>query len=91
MTLTSVLSNTNKRTIPRRSAPSAMRNAISRLRPVKRTSNRFATLLHAMSNTALTAASSVRNAGRKSPVTSSAAETRYADQVLSAVSGCCSL
>src|SRR5439155_1636661 len=68
ITLTKVLSSTNSRTMPLRSAPSAMRNAISRRRAVKRTSNKFATLLQAMSSTAPTAASNVINAGRKFPV-----------------------
>ena len=65
----------------------AMRNAISRRRPVKRTSNKFATLLHAMSNTAPTAATRVMKAGRKLPVTSSAAGTNTDAQLLSAFSG----
>jgi hypothetical protein len=64
-----------------------MRNAISRRRPVKRTSNKFATLLHAMSNTALTAATSVINAGRKFPVTSSAIGINTDAQLLSGFSG----
>jgi hypothetical protein len=88
ITLTNVLSSTNNRTMPILAAPTAMRRAISRRRPVKRTSNKFATLLHAISNTALTAASSVMKAGRNFPVTSSAAGISTDVQLLSAVSGC---
>ena len=40
-----------------------MRKAISRRRPLKRASNRFATLLHAISSTRLTAANRVAKAG----------------------------
>src|SRR5438067_8117113 len=43
----------------------AIRNAISRRRPLKRTSNKLATLLHAMSNTKLTAAKRVAKPARK--------------------------
>ena len=78
ITLTSVLSKTNKRTIPCRSAPSAMRNAILALASRERALAASSRHCCAMSNTALTAASSVRKAGRKSPVTSSAAETSTA-------------
>jgi hypothetical protein len=63
-----------------------MRNAISRRRPLKRTSNKFATLLQAIIKTAPTAISSVTKAGRKSPVTSSVALTSTDVQVQSAVS-----
>jgi hypothetical protein len=68
--LTSKLSNTNNRTIPGREAPIAIRNAISRRRPLKRTSKRLATLLHAISKTKLTAAKSVAKPARKVCVTS---------------------
>src|SRR5207245_6286842 len=69
--LTSRLSKRNKRNTFVREAPSAIRSAISRERPLKRTSKRFATLLHAINRTQATAASKVANAGRKFPVTSS--------------------
>ena len=59
ITLTSTLSKTKSRKTLVREAPSAIRNAISRLRPLKRTSNRLATLLQAMSKTNPTAASKV--------------------------------
>ena len=81
-TLNSVLSNTKRRTIPPRDAPSATRKEISRRRPVKRTSNRFATLLQAINNTNETAARSVRKAGRKFPVASSGAVTTTGAQLL---------
>ncbi len=58
-------------TMPVRDAPIAIRNAISRRRPLNRTNNRFATLLQAMSKTKATAANSVANAGRKFPLMSS--------------------
>ena len=51
--------------MPVRDAPIAIRNAISRRRPLNRTNSRFATLLQAMSKTKATAANSVANAGRK--------------------------
>src|SRR6059058_4689899 len=69
--LSSTLSKTKSRSTLARVAPSAMRNEISRRRPVNRTSSRFATLLHAMSKTKVTAASSVAKPGRKFSVTSS--------------------
>ena len=90
MTLTVVLSSTKSRTTLRRSPPSAIRIAISRRRPVKRTSKRFATLLHAISKTAPTAMSNVTKAGRRSPVASSFAPTRTDVHVESAASPCCS-
>jgi hypothetical protein len=71
ITLTSKLSATNKRMTLVREAPIANRNAISRRRPLKRTSNRLATLLHAISKTKLTAAKSVAKPARKFRVTSS--------------------
>ena len=89
ITLTLALSRTNSRTTLRRLAPKAIRNAISRRRPLKRTSNKFATLLQAIIKTAPTAISNVTKAGRKSPVTSSIALTSTDLQVQSAVSGCC--
>src|SRR5260370_35132585 len=52
--LMSRLSKTNNRTMLVRDAPIDIRNAISRRRPLKRTSKRLATLLHAMSKTKLT-------------------------------------
>ena len=61
ITLTSKLSKTKSASTLVREAPMAMRNAISRRRPLKRTSNRLATLLHAISKTKLTAAKSVRS------------------------------
>ena len=69
-TLTSKLSKTNSRTMPARDAPIAIRNAISRRRPLKRTSKRLATLLHAISNTKHTAANSVAKPARIFSVTS---------------------
>src|SRR5438046_7907506 len=54
MTLTSKLSKTNKRATLVREAPIAIRNAISRRRPLKRKSNRLATLLTEISKTKLT-------------------------------------
>ena len=57
--------------MPARDAPIAMRNAISRRRPLKRTSSKFATLLQAMSKTNVTAANSVIKPARKFSVTSS--------------------
>lgn len=69
--LTSMLSKTKSRSTLARDAPRAMRNAISRRRPLKRTSKRLATLLQAIRSTKLTAASKVANAGRRSPLTSS--------------------
>ena len=71
MTLTSKLSKTKRRMMPAREAPIAIRNAISRRRPLKRTSNKLATLLHAMSKTKVTAANSVMKPARKFSVTSS--------------------
>ena len=59
--LTSMLSKTKSRTTPPREAPSAMRNAISRRRPVNLTSSKFATLLHAIRNTNPTAPSKTKN------------------------------
>src|SRR5262249_52347480 len=70
ITLTSKLSKTNKRAMLVREAPIAIRNAISRRRPLKRTSNRLATLLQAISKTKLTAAKSVAKPARKFRVTS---------------------
>jgi len=84
-----VLSKMKRRTSPAREAPSAARSAISRRRPLKRTSNKLATLLHAMSKTAATAASSVRKAGRRVPVTSSAAFTSAGAQLPSKMPGYC--
>src|SRR6266853_1307503 len=55
ITLTNRLSKTKSRTTLAREAPIAMRNAISRRRPLKRTSRRFATLLQAISKTKQTA------------------------------------
>ena len=49
--LTSTLSKTKSRSTLPRDAPSAMRNEISRRRPLNLTSSRLATLLHAMSKT----------------------------------------
>ena len=49
----STLSVSNCRMIRPRPAPMAVRIAISRLRPVARTSNRFATFAHAISRTRL--------------------------------------
>src|SRR5262249_15874283 len=69
-TLTSKLSHTNSLTILPRDAPIAMRSAISRRRPLKRTSKRFATLLHAISNTKQTAPKRVTNPVRIFSVTS---------------------
>ena len=69
-TLTSKLSKTNSRTMLPRDAPIAIRSAISRRRPLKRTSKRFATLLHAISNTKQTAANSVAKPARIFSVTS---------------------
>ena len=69
-TLTSRLSKRKSRTTLRRDAPIAIRNAISRRRPLNLTRSRFATLLHAINRTNATAASKVANAGRKFPVTS---------------------
>ena len=57
--------------MPVRDAPMAIRNAISRRRPLNRTNSRFATLLQAISKTKATAANSVANAGRNFPLTSS--------------------
>ena len=57
--LTSKLSKTNNFTTLARDAPIAIRNAISRRRPLKRTNNRLATLLQAISKTKMTAAKSV--------------------------------
>ena len=54
-----------------REAPIAIRNAISRRRPLKRTSRRLATLLQAINKTKLTAANSVTKPARKFRVTSS--------------------
>jgi hypothetical protein len=85
--LTSRLSKTKSRTTPLRDAPKAMRKAISRRRPVNLTSSRLATLLQAMSSTKLTAASSVKKAGRRLPTASSVAEITTGDQLLSAASG----
>ena len=68
--LTSRLSNTNNRTMLVRDAPIAIRSAISRRRPLKRTSRRLATLLHAISKTKQTAAKSVAKPARKFSVTS---------------------
>jgi len=68
--LTSTLSNTNNLTTLQREAPIAIRKAISRRRPLKRTRRRFATLLQAMSKTKQTAAKSVMNPARKFSVTS---------------------
>jgi hypothetical protein len=70
ITLTSKLSKTNNRTTLEREAPIAIRKAISRRRPLKRTSKRFATLLQAISNTKQTAAKRVMNPARKFSVTS---------------------
>src|SRR5256885_1860440 len=69
--LSSTLSKTKSLSTLARVAPSAMRNEISRRRPVNLTSSRFATLLQAMSKTKVTAASSVAKPGRKFSVTSS--------------------
>src|ERR1044071_2095939 len=71
ITLTSKLSKTNKRAMLVREAPTAIRNAISRRRPLKRTSNKLATLLQAINKTKLTAAKSVAKPARKFRVTSS--------------------
>src|SRR5215471_8472667 len=79
----------SQRTIPQRDAPRATRKEISRRRPVKRTSNRFATLLQAINNTNETAARRVRKAGRKFPVASSGAVTTTGAQLLSAFAAFC--
>src|SRR5262245_20668175 len=68
--LTSKLSQTKSLTILLRDAPTAIRRAISRRRLLKRTSKRFATLLHAISNTKQTAAKSVAKPARMFSVTS---------------------
>ena len=87
MTLTSKLSKMKSRTTLRREAPIAIRNAISRRRPLNLTSNRFATLLHAISNTNATAVSNVANAGRRFPVVSSANVFSVITDELSILSG----
>ncbi len=51
-------------TIRARDAPSAKRNAISRVLPEPRTSNKLATLAHAISKTNMTAPNNARIAGR---------------------------
>src|SRR4030095_3623732 len=56
--LATKLSQTKSLTILVRDAPTAIRSAISRRRLLKRTSKRFATLLHAISKTKQTAAKS---------------------------------
>src|SRR5256886_3333441 len=61
----------------------------SRRRPLKRTSKRLATLLHAISKTNATAARRVANAGRKFPVTSSGSVFNVITEELSILSGCC--
>ena len=88
-TLTSKLSKMKSRNTLPRDAPNAIRSAISRRRPLKRTSKRFATLLHAISNTNATAASKVANAGRRSPVTSSGSVLRDMVDELSILPGYC--
>ena len=87
--LTSKLSKMKSRNTPARDAPSAMRSAISRRRPLKRTSKRFATLLHAISRTNATAANKVANAGRRFPVTSSGSVLRVMVEELSILPGFC--
>ena len=87
--LTSKLSKMKSRNTLAREAPNAMRNAISRRRPVNRTSRRLATLLHAISITNATAASKVANAGRRFPVTSSGSALRVMTDELSILSGYC--
>ena len=69
--LRSTLSKTKSRSTLARVPPSAMRNEISRRRPLNLTSSKLATLLHAMSRTNVTAASSVAKPGRRFSVTSS--------------------
>ena len=86
-TLTSTLSSTKSRNTLAREAPIAIRNAISRRRPLKRTSRRFATLLHAISRTNPTAASNVPNAGRRSPFTSSGSGLKNVVRSASILSG----
>ncbi len=86
-TLTSKLSKMKSRNTLVRDAPNAMRSAISRRRPLKRMSSRFATLLHAISNTNATAASKVANAGRRFPVTSSGNVFSVMTDELSILSG----
>src|SRR5436309_12295378 len=69
--LTSTLSKTKSRTTLAREAPIAIRQTISRRRPLNRTSSRLATLLQAISKTKLTAAKSVAKPARKFRVTAS--------------------
>src|SRR5437762_11953828 len=69
--------------MPAREAPIAIRNAISRRRPLKRTSNKLATLLHAISKTKLTAAKSVAKPARKVCVTSWGSVRRVVVKTLS--------
>ena len=87
--LTSKLSKTNSRTILVRDAPMAIRRAISRRRPLKRTSNRLATLLQAMSKTKLTAAKSVAKPACKFSVTSWGNVLSVVFNVLSILFGYC--
>ena len=89
ITLISTLSKTKSRRTLARDAPSAMRNAISRRRPLKRTSNRLATLLHAISKTNATAASKVAKPGRRFAVTSSGNVLMMLPNSASILSGYC--
>ena len=89
MMLTSKLSKTKRRMMPARDAPIAIRNAISRRRPLKRTSNKFATLLHAISKTRVTAANSVAKPARKFSVTSSGSVFTVVVNPLSILFGYC--
>ncbi|PYJ02581.1 MAG: hypothetical protein DMF00_01245 [Verrucomicrobia bacterium] len=73
--------------MPAREAPIAIRNAISRRRPLKRTSNKLATLLHAISNTKLTAAKRVAKPARKFRVTSSGSVRSVVVKTLSILFG----
>ena len=86
-TLTSRLSKIKSRITLPRDAPIAMRNAISRLRPLNLTRSRLATLLHAINKTNATAASKVANAGRKFPVTSVGKVLSVITEELSILSG----
>ena len=72
-----------------REAPIAIRNAISRRRPLKRTSNRLATLLQAINKTKLTAANSVTKPARKFRVTSSGNVLSIVVSVVSILFGYC--
>src|SRR5437868_15527436 len=85
--LTSRLSKTNNLTTLPRDAPIAIRNAISRRRPLNLTRRRLATLLHAIKSTNATAASKVANAGRRFPVTSLGSVLRVITEELSILSG----